>query len=62
MELNDIISLVANVGFPILACVYLARKNSQEEERHHVEMEELRKTLEENTKAINRLVNQIKKE
>lgn len=39
--MNDIISLINNVGFPIVACIYLAR-----------EVKELRKTVENNTSVM----------
>ena len=44
MDVSTITQLISNVGFPIVACWYLAWSN-----------ENLRKTLDENTKTIESL-------
>ena len=41
MEVNEIMQIISNVGFPIACCIYLFYSNDK-----------LRKTIEENTKAI----------
>lgn len=61
MELTDIITFVSNVGFPILACVYLARSNQKLNDQHKVEMDELRKSINQNTRAIDALTTYIRK-
>ena len=44
MDGNTLSTLIGNLGFPIVACCYLAYSN-----------EKLRKTIEENTKTIETL-------
>ena len=61
MELADIVSFVSNVGFPMLACVYLARSNQKLNEQHKIEMDELRKSIQQNTRAIDALTTYIRK-
>lgn len=55
MDANTIISLISSVGFPIVACVALYYSNFKQGERHREEMDKLRNSLDENTKAINTL-------
>lgn len=49
MELNEILSAISTVGFPIAACVVLFIQNNK-----------LRDTVEENTKAVISLTDYIK--
>lgn len=49
MELNEILSAISTVGFPIAACVVLFIQNNN-----------LRDTVEENTKAVISLTDYIK--
>lgn len=60
MELTDIITFVSNVGFPILACVYLARQSQKNMDRHQEEIDELREAIHQNTRAIDALTSYIK--
>ena len=55
MDANTVISLISSVGFPIVACVALYYSNMKQAERHREEMDKLRTSLDENTKAINSL-------
>ena len=52
MDANTVISLISSVGFPIVACVALYYTNIKQAERHREEMDKLRDSLDENTKAI----------
>lgn len=49
MELNEILSAISTVGFPIAACIVLFVQNNK-----------LRDTVEENTKAVISLTDYIK--
>lgn len=62
--------LISSVGFPIAICVYsIYTLNKQEEihkvesekqaDAHKVEIDELRKTIENNTQAVTALVNKL---
>ena len=54
MTMNDIITIISTCGFPIFACVYLARTQAKE-------LEKLGELIANNTKAINELKERVKK-
>lgn len=53
--MNDIVGIISQVGFPIACCIYLIYTNGKNGEKHDEEIEKLRVTIENNTKAINKL-------
>ena len=53
--MNEIVSIISQVGFPIACCIYLIYTNGRNGEKHDEEIEKLRNTVENNTKAINKL-------
>jgi preprotein translocase subunit YajC len=60
MEMNEVISLISNVGFPIAVCVALFYFMMKQEERHRDEMTKLNDTVESNTKVLTELCTLIK--
>lgn len=54
-NINDIITMIPNIGFPILACVYLYKQNV-------LTIEKLRDSIEKNTNVISRLMERISSE
>lgn len=62
MELNDIVSLISSLGFPIVACIALFWQNNKQEERHRDEMEKVTESINNNTTAIIELTNKLGKE
>jgi hypothetical protein len=48
MVINDIVSLISTCGFPIFACVYLAKTQAKQ-------IEKLSDVIERNTEAIKEL-------
>lgn len=52
MDINVITSLISSVGFPIIACVFMYKQNTST-------LEEIRKTIENNTKSINELKEEL---
>lgn len=62
MELNDLVSLIGSLGFPIVACMALFWQNNKQEERHRDEMEKVTESINNNTTAIIELTNKLGKE
>lgn len=60
MDMNDIISLVSNVGFPIAVCVALFYFMMKQEDKHKDETDKLSATVEANTKVLTELCTLIK--
>lgn len=55
MNVTDITQLIGTLGFPIVCCGALFWYMVKEKDAHKSEMEELRKSVEANTLAINTL-------
>lgn len=55
MDVTTITQLIGSLGFPIVCCVALFWYMMKEKDAHKAEMEELRKSVEANTQAINKL-------
>lgn len=60
MDTQTVIQLISNVGFPIAMCVALFYYMIKQRQEHSVELENLRTTLEENTKVLTELSTLIK--
>lgn len=59
MDMGAIVNIISSVGFPIACCVYLIYINNKNEEKHADEVEKLRQTVENNTKAMIKLCNKL---
>lgn len=55
MDVTMVTQLIGSLGFPIVCCGALFWYLVQEKDAHQEEMEELRKSVEANTTAINSL-------
>lgn len=55
MDVTDITQIIGTLGFPIVCCGALFWYMIKEKDAHKAEMEELRKSVEANTHAINSL-------
>lgn len=55
MDVGTVTQLVGSLGFPIVCCAALFWYLVKEKDAHKEEMEELRKSVEANTTAINSL-------
>lgn len=55
MDVTMVTQLIGSLGFPIVCCGALFWYLVKEKEAHKAEMEELRKSVEANTTAINLL-------
>lgn len=52
MEMETIVSLIGSLGFPIVACVYLAHFNNKT-------LNELKDTLKDNTVVLEKLLTKL---
>lgn len=60
MELNDIITIISNLGFPIAMCGALFWYMVKQREAHKEETDHLKDTITENTKVLAELTTLIK--
>ena len=60
MDVNGIISLISNVGFPVAVCVALFYYMEKQNERHQSETDKLNETVQSNTKVLRELCTLIK--
>lgn len=60
MDLNAIVSLISNVGFPVAVCVALFFYMEKQNERHQNETDKLNETVQSNTKVLTELCTLIK--
>lgn len=60
MDVNAIVSLVSNVGFPVAVCIALFFYMEKQNERHQQETDKLNETVQSNTKVLTELCTLIK--
>lgn len=60
MDINEIVSLVSNVGFPVAVCIALFFYMEKQNERHQQETDKLNETVQSNTKVLTELCTLIK--
>lgn len=60
MDVNGIVSLISNVGFPVAVCVALFYYMEKQNERHQSETDKLNGTVQSNTKVLTELCTLIK--
>lgn len=54
-RMEQIISLIGNVGFPIAISIYLIFTNNEQDKRHREEVDALRTAIEQNTLALQKM-------
>lgn len=59
---SDLLTLIGNYAFPIVACVGLFWKLNKDQERHQKEIDALRQSLDNNTKVLTELSAVLTKE
>ncbi len=59
MEGIDLVSMVSSVGFPIVCCFILCWYVFQQNKSHKEEIDSIRKSLDDNTLIITRLVDKL---
>lgn len=55
MNVNDIITAISTVGFPIACCCFLLWQNSKQDNYNREQQDKLRATIDNNTKSIEAL-------
>lgn len=61
MDYTTITQLIGSLGFPIVACVALYVRMNKQDEVHKEEMHKLTESLNNNTIALNKLVDKLDK-
>lgn len=59
MDIDSIIQIISNVGFPMFVVVYLLWHGEKEEQAHKEEMEKMTQALNSNTLILQKLVDRI---
>lgn len=60
MEVNEIVNIISNVGFPIAVCLVMFYYMNKQSEKHKEEIDKLSETLQGNTKVLTELCTLIK--
>ncbi len=60
--MEDLMTIIGNYAFPIVACCALFWKMDRDQTRHQEEMDKLRESLDNNTRVQTELVALIKSE
>ena len=59
MDVGTITSMIGSLGFPIVACIYMAYVNAKQTEAHKEEMAKITEAVNELKVAITSLVDKI---
>lgn len=61
MDFNQIISSIANLGFPSILCVLMFWKMDKQDENYRNVMQNMEKTIQDNTLAITKFIEKVDK-
>lgn len=59
MNIQDVTTLVSSLGFPIVACGALFWSNLKTSDHYNKTIEEMRKTIEDNTLVTKQLIDKL---
>ena len=59
MGVNDIVTIISTVGFPIAACVALFWQTNEMQKNHKAEMDGVKEALNNNTLVVQKLVDKL---
>lgn len=59
MGLQDLLTAISTVGFPIAACIYLIYSRQKADERYTATIEQLRATVDNNTIAMIKIASKL---
>lgn len=62
MEINDVITLISNLGFPIVMCILLFWRMNKQDETHKEEIKGLTEVINELKLVITELKDSLNKE
>lgn len=60
--MDSVVQLIRDVGFPIAACIFMAYYINKHETQHHEDMVNITNALNNNTTAINLLIDRSEKD
>lgn len=61
MDFNQIISSIANLGFPAILCILMFWKMDKQDENYKNVMASMEKTINDNTLAITKFIEKVDK-
>ena len=59
MGVNDIVTIISTVGFPIAACIALFCQTNEMQKNHKEEMDGVKEALNNNTLVVQKLVDKL---
>ena len=59
MGVNDIVTIISTVGFPIASCVALFWQTNEMQKNHKEEMDGVKEALNNNTLVVQKLVDKL---
>ena len=59
MGVNDVVTIISTVGFPIAACVALFWQTNEMQKNHMEEMDGVKEALNNNTLVVQKLVDKL---
>ena len=59
MGVNDVVTIISTVGFPIAACVALFWQTNEMQKNHKEEMDGVKEALNNNTLVVQNLVDKL---
>ena len=60
--MNDFVTLISNVGFPIFACIMMFKAMEKQRDDHKTESEKWIQALNNNTNVMQKLVDKLEEE
>lgn len=58
---NEVTSIIATLGFPIVMCLLMYKMNEDQDKRHREEVDTITEELKNNTIVIQKLVDMLEK-
>ena len=62
MDVTTVTTLIGSLGFPIVACIYMAYINNEQNKRHEAESHEMASAINELKIAITKLTEKLNKD
>lgn len=59
LEVDALVQLITNIGFPIVACIALFYKMDKQDKAHKEEVDKLSETICNNTLAMEKIISKI---
>ena len=56
MDVNAVITMISSVGMPAVICIFFLWRLNKQDDKFYGQLEELKKTVDNNTSIVNELV------